>query len=323
MRRIIFKMSDELDAPEEEKVSGRLRAEDRRGRMMDDLLIDHSAEGPILTDDPEEAWEEAEVSRYRRWIMQGLSAIIAIGLFAVIFNSLMVVEEPKPVPIQIIQKVVLFHESASVEEIEAEAERVVEAFMMSSDDRARCAHILGGKDRLHQLQGYYRREGHAPPSGYGGKIKVEPYALEGEALFAAVASDPDSKKFWIFHLRSTETGLLIDWEASVAYGDLSWDDFLSDQPQTPVVMRVYLTGVLAPPELGIDDEEFRTFEVSFRGSTKKTIISLKRGSAIEKELAQMVPLSAPHPVTLYFRWTEDELTIIQVLHNYWVRPAKE
>lgn len=316
-------MSEE---PKEEDVSGRLRAEDRRGRVYDHFHGDNRREEEVLPPpDPEVNWVDEDEEKSNPWLMRGLSAVIMTVLIGVIAYSM---QEPEHFPQSRSEPPTAepsFLDSASPEEIEQEAQRVITGFMNSTTHRKRCQFILDGDKRLLQVKKFYQRPGFNPPESFGGRLKVEPYSIAGEALYVGLATGNNAGEFWPFHLRPHGSGFLIDWEASVSFGELSWDQFLDSKPNTPVQMRVSLTGILAPPELAIADEKFRTFEVSFREKKSKVLISLERGSPVEKELAAIVPRSVSHPLNLLMRWgkgdsKQSKLEILKVLHNYWVTP---
>ncbi|MEN8695396.1 MAG: hypothetical protein ACN4GG_08765 [Akkermansiaceae bacterium] len=317
-------MSEE---PEEEVQSGRLRAEDRRGRVYQHFQgDDFSTEEEVPPADPEEEWDGEQKESKNPWAMRVLAMIIITVIIGVISYSMTETQEyPSVVSTVVESPAVKFHETASPEEINKEAERVISGFMNAKTHRERSAFILRGEDRISQLEEFYARERVDPPMAYGGKVKVEPYSLEGEALYVGIATSPVLGEYWPFHLRSNEAGFLIDWEASVGYGEILWDDFIKEKSVRPVQMRVYLTGILAPLELSIADEEFRTFEISYRGKDSKIITSVKRGSEIEQALAKMVPRSASHPINLFLKWQLDDdgvakVEISHILHNYWVAP---
>ena len=313
------------EAPEED-VSGRLRAEDRRGRVFDHFHGDNLREEEELPPpNPEENWVDANEGKSYPWLIRGLSAVILIVFIGVIAYTMQKPDEPSRSRRQTPFDEPSFLDSASPEEIKREAERVIAGFMNAKNNLERCQFILEGEKRLFQIEEFYGRPGFDPPEGYGGRLKVEPYSLEGEALYVGLATSITAGKIWPFHLRPQNLGLLIDWEASVGYGDISWEQFIETKPNNPVKMRVYLTGILAPLDLGIEDENFRTFEVTVRGEESKSLISIERGTSIEKELAVIVPRSATHPINLLLRWDKNgndqpRLEILQILHNFWVKP---
>lgn len=307
----------------EEVESGRLRAEDRRGRVYHHFEESRAVENESAPSDPEEDWKEEEGGSSRR-LMRGITILVLAGIFGTIIDAVTRSKAPEQSAAES-RREPGFEVSASAEEIKAEAERVISGFMSAKTHEERCNFLIGGSDRLSQLEEYYSRSGSAPPTGYGGRCKIEPYALEGRALYAGVATDPSPGKFWTFLLSPAASGFLIDWEASVGYGALLWKDFLLKKPAAPVQMRVVLTGIPAPPEWAISDEKYRTFEVSFRGQKDKAMTFIERKSPAARKLARFVPPSVPHPVNVILRWSEDhsgepQLKILQVVHNYWVRP---
>lgn len=316
-------MSEE---PEEEVQTGRLYAEDRRGRVYEHFQGDDLRKmEEVPPEDPEENWSEGENRSESPWLMRGVAALVVLALLGILVYALTrpaqtIVEsgvEPRPAP--------LFIETASPEEIEVEAERVISGFMSAKTHRERSVFLVGGIGRLLQLEEFYSRAGATPPSGYGGKCKIEPLALEGKSLYAGAAKDPRVGKFWTYLLQPTPTGLLIDWEASVGFGEMMWEVFIREKPGSPIQMRVILTGIPAPLDLGISDEKSRTFEVSARGHDEVVVSSVDRSSRVAQKLAEIVPSSVPHPVNLILQWNRNdsgttELKILQVVHNYWVNP---
>lgn len=318
---------------DEEVTSGRLAAEDRRGRVLEPMLGDPrrglGAESDLDDPDPETAWsEEKPTSRVTKiLVMSCLFLLLISGGFAVYF-----VQEKEEIevasPVSHSQPEKTFMEKASAEEVEVAVRDAIQTYMSAKTHAERCEVILGGQAKLPLLEEYDERSDTVFPEGFGGKLKTEPYAVGGEPALAALADDLDPRKLWLFIVRSTATGMEIDWEASVAYGEKPWLDFIYQQPESLVQMRVYLEGIRAPLSEKIDEDAFRTFAVTAKGYEFEKFLHVERSSELGKSLAKMVPHSSKQPVNIRLRWVEGEggkksLDLVEILHNYWITPQEQ
>lgn len=217
-----------------------------------------------------------------------------------------------------------FLETAPVEEIEAQTLATVKGFMNAGTPAERCRFVIGGVELAEKMRAFYERPGSPAPGPFGSILKVQDGAFGGHPIKVVFAAEDNDTVGWSFILVSLQDRLAIDWEASVAYGQLSWDDLLRDQPRQPVQMRVYLrrtTGLNSPST----DHHF--YEVSARGGEDHLLATVEADSPLATELAQAVPPGASQPVNLRLRWPPPATDrphpeITTLLHNFWINTQR-
>jgi hypothetical protein len=312
------------DDPKENSASGgRLRAEDRRGSSQEPLfgvsVDDLLSESRAL----EETWAEKESERRSVSILRVICGVVLAGAGALVWW----VFQSSPSEVarsasRVGKTAPLFIERATAKEVEKAVQEVVVHYMNAKNNGLRCEVIHGGEEMLSVLREYEDRAETVFPEGFGGRIKMEPYALQGSAAMSVLASDLDPRKLWVFIVSSTVDGMKIDWKASVAYGEMSWPDLMTQRPQKPVQMRVYLQDLPVAVEPEIDERTTRAFAVSAKGYELEERILVKRDSPIGIRLGQLVPPGARQPVNVRLGWSGQALQLVEVIHNYWMQPQE-
>lgn len=213
-----------------------------------------------------------------------------------------------------------FLETASVEEIEAQTLATVKGFMNAETPAERCRFVIGGKKLAEKMRAFYERPGSPAPAPFGSILKVQDGAFGGHPIKIVFAAEDNGTVGWSFVLVSLRDRLAIDWEASVAYGQLSWDDLLRDQPRQPVQMRVYLRRM---PDEASPSPERHLYQVSARRSETPLLATVPTNSPAAIELARTVPPGASQPVNIRLRWPPPSTDIphaeiTELLHNFWI-----
>ncbi len=282
--------------------------------------------GSASLSDPEPEWGK---ERWKStWVWIGLVGILAV--FALAFHIFMRIQEDRArgaeVKVPSNDSVMNFMEKASAGELRNAIEVSVRGYLGATSDAERCRFIIDGEGKEEKLREFFQRKDiGAAPQGFGEIVKTEPASIGGRPFVVALASGRQEGKAWLLQLVPTETEMKIEWEATVCYGEVSWSQFLKERSEKAVQMRVYLEGIRAPLSAKIPDERYRTFEVSVRGQKVKALTHLKRGSALEREFAKVVPAQAVQPVNVRLRWADDpagvrRLEIVELIHNYWIAP---
>jgi len=217
-----------------------------------------------------------------------------------------------------------FMEKSSAAEVKVEVERVVKGYLDASNHAERCEFVMGGEEMEGVMSEFLARpDVGGIPEGFGEMVEIQPASVEGQAMMVAVASHSEGGSASMYILIPTEDGMVIDWEATVCYGEMPWKEFLSERPSREVDMRVYLTRL--PPQFSEEypDEEYDRFEVSIRGHQDKLTSYVSKGTDLHTQLMRAVPPSGTQPVRLKLSWADGntgkpEIKIAGLIHNYWV-----
>lgn len=90
------------------------------------------------------------------------------------------------------------------------------------------------------MRDYYEVQKASDPSP-GALVSKARYEIDGcEILYFSYASTRPTGSLEIAMLRGPQGKFLIDWESLTGYGEMSFQDFRSKKPATPVLMRSYV-----------------------------------------------------------------------------------
>ena len=116
------------------------------------------------------------------------------------------------------------------------AERIVEAYLLSDTAKDRARFVLAPKMALPRMQKYYEEYNLS-----GTEVK-ELSRIDGEGdpkpgkygkYRAGYINRRGYKNTSIYYVKNTRDGLKIDWEASTGFNEMSWSGFLALRP-TPI-----------------------------------------------------------------------------------------
>ncbi|MGJ8695697.1 MAG: hypothetical protein ACSHYF_05220 [Verrucomicrobiaceae bacterium] len=319
-------MSEE---PPEEKPSGRLRAEDRRGRSLEmfqgDRLRSEKATQRAVEKaeeaDPEEGWKDERSGGWRWRVMVVAALLVLVGVTAAVVNYVVIPRQEREAR-ESLDAGKLFSETASVEEVKAEVERVVRGFMEAKSHEERCQYVVGGRWMLGKMEEYYGRPGAKTPNGFGEVLESLPASFRGLAMEAVIAMEADGKSGWVYNLLPGRDGMLIDWEASVALSEMDWEEFCKLKPREKKMMRVYVSRAQYQPGLPAEGEHGFCM-VTTRGSELSFPGYFRRDSEVAPKLKEIVPARASQPVTLGLRWNAEgtAIEVVELKHNFWIDVA--
>jgi len=278
----------------------------------------HAAEVP----DPEQSWSSPQSSPRRTILLSTLAlTLLAVGIFLayklsasakdpVATATATATSSPRPPN---------FMETSNAAEIRASTEAAIRGFMNASTDAERCQFVLGGTRVEQRMTKFHQRPDAATPSGFGTLLQVNFAAFAGIPIQAATASEANQQVGWSFILLPLRDRMVIDWEASVAYGTRSWADFLGNTHADPADMRVYLKRLSPPDPL----PNLHYYEVSARAENGNVLATIPADSPLATLLSATVPLGASQPVHLRLRWqhldsSPPTLEIIALIHNFWL-----
>jgi hypothetical protein len=90
------------------------------------------------------------------------------------------------------------------------------------------------------MRDYYETQGASDPVP-GALVSKARYQIDGtEILYFSYASSRPTGSLEIAMLRGPQGKFLIDWESLTGYGEMSFQEFRTKRPHTPVLMRSYV-----------------------------------------------------------------------------------
>lgn len=168
------------------------------------------------------------------------------------------------------------------------------------------------------MEEFYGRSGITLPDGCA-EIPDQISSVQGGTLLlAARGVDLQGRSIW-FSLVSGKDRVLIDWESTVGYGEMPWNDFVTNRPTKEVLMRVYLLRFIDEKNQSKKDAPF-FYRIMDKSKSSSVIAAPVRGSEVEKSLASLISARKSHPVTVRLRFVEGEAfaEITEIIHDLWV-----
>jgi len=280
---------------------------------------------------PEAGWNKRDVPKgpdLSRNLTIGLGIVLGLSILGWIF--ILISRGDTIVPVTTVTQggnetlpehsVSDFMENSSPEEVSDSARQAVAGFLNARTLKGRCQFIHGGESHLEKMRQFYARIGESDqPSGFS-KIAFERLeSMEGVPFIYLNALDASGETH-VFNLLPTSDGMLIDWESSVCYGEMTWEEFQEKKPEEPVLMRVLLSSRHSEDDEGTpldfvllserDDRSLRIVYVDPDGEVSRTLKDVfKTGASF-------------YPYTLYVTWnTERRVAEVTGLkHLYWMDP---
>ncbi len=220
-----------------------------------------------------------------------------------------------------------FMRDSSAEVIARSVESAVRGFMDATTDEERCRWVGGGESLREEMAEFYARKGVEAPRGFGGIESSKPLPFAGIPVEVVVAKEREGDGAEAFNLFPGSDRMLIDWESSVGYGEMGWEDFLKTHPTEAVQMRVFLRWDDYYNYEFADDRKYQCLEVRVRDGEETLYGYVERGSETERRLREVVAADAITPMNLrlkFLPWSGDKriVWIEEVLHAYWVDGMK-
>lgn len=275
---------------------------------------------------PETQWtDEKPKGSYKKPIaLIILSLAILVTVTHFIVRTFVENPNPEPTPTRPSESL-LFTEAASAAEINASTKSAVRGFMEASTYADRCHFVVGGSTLEDRMRNFYQRPENPVPNSFGSIIDLKSTAFVGTPMQIVSVAESNGHSGWTFNMLPTSDRMLIDWESSVGYGELSWPNLLNQQPTEPLAMRVYLHRChrYLPPFT--DESSYEAFEITARGYSERLFGYALRNSPLQSQLQTIVPEGASQPVHITLRWkTKDPdcqaVEITSLLHNFWINP---
>ncbi|MFN0128845.1 MAG: hypothetical protein ACKV19_19410 [Verrucomicrobiales bacterium] len=153
-------------------------------------------------------------------------------------------------------------------------------------------------------------------------------------LMAGAVEVDDYQRF-VVAMERTLDGIKVDWETFTGQGEMSWEDFVTQRPTTPVLMRVSMR---ADDYFNVDFPDSSThacYRLSAHRDTHRLYGYVERGSAVHAQLATRMRVNPGIMPTLRLKFPDsstsaDQVEIAEIVADGWlvtentrVKPDKE
>lgn len=149
-------------------------------------------------------------------------------------------------------KVSHLFESSTTQELIELSKKAVKGFMSAESPEKSLGFIVGGSLRMPRMMEYYERSENSWPQGFQQIVTVVPNAIASIPYLLVLAKDK-ADNVHQFACVPCRDMMLVDWECSVGYGELSIEGFFEKKPSDPVTVR--LIAVSAPSDDDGDEDE--------------------------------------------------------------------
>ncbi len=171
------------------------------------------------------------------------------------------------------------------------ADAKIRAYLEAPTLEVKVAHVRhAGDEMLRKMRIYYgRRGGYAPETDRNGPVQTitlgEERTVGGRKFQMVIAGFRDGGR-GIYALGLEQGQLVVDWEYSVGYGEVTIPDLWAERPIVPVLMRVYLTEGRYFGD-GFEEPLYRQFDLTTASLVEKAIpVYARRGSPVEVALRE-------------------------------------
>lgn len=305
-------------------------AEERRSHQPDiDVIIDGHEESA----DPEKEW-----SGKRQPVPYGWFVLIAILVGLAVAGSIMVGRPEAPTEAELAQETAVGRaETAEVETRDARAlveavEQRITAYLAAGDIEALLPHVRHAERVAPLMERWYARHDFKPVR-FEQLVVFEPVNIGTRSFWRALVSvtGPDGAKEELAPIVLEQTGrrsALIDWETSVCYQPMDWDDYVTERPEgTSMDFRV----VCAYDPAGLyshefqDEREWRCFRLTTRDGDEYAFGYVRRESELESRLYDLFQQNRGVPPSLLLRLSRPQGTlsprgviIEEIVSPHWV-----
>ncbi|WP_338687451.1 hypothetical protein [Haloferula helveola] len=256
--------------------------------------------------DPEEDWKTAT----RKPVPYGWFVLIVLFLAVAVVVSVAILSKPEERVTEISKKAATDRleeeeaETAEAVRLVESAERLLAAYLRADTVEALLP-LVRDRERVEPLiRNWYRDRGLVSRE-FASLRNFSPYVIDGRTFWRAsseVSSGSTSIPIVQLLLEEYPNGeLKVDWETSVCYQPMDWDEYVLDRPEGDLMaFRVYLN----PDIAGLysheyaDESNWRGFNLTALDSDEYLVGYVERGSALEGELLDLWFENRRNPVAL-------------------------
>lgn len=206
------------------------------------------------------------------------------------------------------------------EQLNAAIESVARGYLEANNELARSRFVVGGRDALAAMREYHSRPGVGTPQSFGRILDRSPTVIDGLPMHMVMVAEKEGNTTHLLSILPIRDRMLIDWESSVGFGELSWEKFISTKPIHPVQMRIYLKHDTAFNHAFSDDSIWDSYEVSTRGYPDTLPAFVAKNSDPGRQIRKLVQPGASQPLNIRLHWADEgrALLITELIHNYWI-----
>jgi hypothetical protein len=141
-------------------------------------------------------------------------------------------------------------------------------------------------------------------------------------LLAGSVEVNDFERF-VVAMERTADGFKVDWETFTGQGEMTWDDFVSQRPTTPVLMRVALRPDDYFNQDFADASTHACFQLTSHRDTHRLFGYVLRGSPLHAQLATRTRFNPRILPTIRIRYpekstTDDQVEITELVADGWL-----
>lgn len=280
--------------------------DERRTHEPDiDVIIDGREESV----DPEEEW-----TREHKPVPYGWFVLIAVAVIVAVVAATMAGRSDEPTETERAREASVERSEAKeadereAAELVAAVERRIDAYLRADSVEALLPHVRH-RERVEPLARQWYESHEFEPRGLDEMVVFEPINLEGRTFWKALvtidggaAGDQESEPILLEQF--DDGSVRVDWETSVCFQPMAWDDYVRDRPEgEPMDFRV----MVAPDAGGLyshefrDESKWRAFRLTTRGSDEYAIGYLRRGSRMESRIYDLFVENRGRPLALVVR----------------------
>lgn len=172
--------------------------------------------------------------------------------------------------------------------------------MNAATHEERCQFIVGGEGQVPKLTSFHKEQNTHLTGEFGSIQKFETFDFFDIPGYVVTVQEKDTKRAWIFNILPPKEGMLIDWESSFNYGELSWEALLATKPSEPILMRLLMQGFQASEE-----KPLVTLKLGVPNETEGIVALLRTDTPEESKFRNLISKQAPKPMTIRLMWNPE------------------
>ncbi|NWK56631.1 hypothetical protein HW115_13495 [Verrucomicrobiaceae bacterium N1E253] len=304
-------------------MAGKLSSE-KAFRLINPAGQSEEAEQPHAEpgfDDPSQQTPTLPSARWKRYLLFSVVTLVAISFAGTILYGISLILNKEP-PSLILTPTEEKINPLSQEKASSLARQTMTGFLNSTTTEERLQYVMHPDECRDALNDYYKTRHHFDSPLW--KIdRIEAAQYDGQPIWMLAYVSLNKQRSHAV-LQQEGDALKIHWQASYAYGEISWEQFALTQPEKPVQMRAYVTPHLGPLPPGTTEKSHIALTIENKQGAFTGLAIMEKG-AEGASLMSKIPPDARVPVNLrlYYQHQANgikQLSIHSLLHFQWIRP---
>jgi hypothetical protein len=260
--------------------------------------------------------------RRRSWPLPltGLLAVASVILWFAIWKMRSVADSPVSVTRT---------GSEVYEQAKAEAttvEQVIRGFVEAATPAERFQWVSDGERIKEAFHRFYETRP-VVPIKVKAFLAIMPTELNGRKLYLSKFEDEAGDPDYVI-LTLEDKGYRVEWESTMAYGELDWESFCAELPQRNVEMRVYLEWSNHYDGKYDTPVKYQSFYLTHPSSDKGIYAYVPRDSLVWERIKTSTIPGGKSPVNLLLTFESDaeprdSALVVDFLHKHWIRPVED